>query len=224
MITLSYIEEIDKFTYKDGFASHRIGCFAFSKKYIVDILKDVPNFSKVIEKIPPAFSIGGVIPQTPILQIFFQIPPEGIPMGIIAIEEDFQKLFNYEEIKFILAHEYSHIIKNHSPLNALGKLGSQFIKSIIQSIDDPNWRDPIYSIFETLRVFFKVKFQKDFEIDADLHAVELINNRAIAVRTIEKLANIFAEGDLDKPTHVIIENNSVIPVVTFRDRLNALHS
>lgn len=87
---------------------------------------------------------------------------------------------------------------------------------------DALWRDPIYSIFETLRIFLKVEFQKDFEIDADFHAVKLINNRDIAVRTIEKLANIFAEGDLDKPTHIIIENNSVIPVVTFRDRLNAL--
>jgi len=88
-------------------------------------------------------------------------------------------------------------------------------------IENKTWRILFTNIFDVISIYLKSELKKSCEIEADLVASE-ISGKRVAIQTIKKLAEMFAEGDLTKPTHIMKINDKNIPIVTFEDRIIAL--
>ena len=217
MITTEYNNEINKFASKDEFDKHQIICITFSRTQLLNLIQQNYEISDYIKKIPPAFSLGLVLPP-----FGNWIPHKGLPLGVIAIESDFRDIFTRDELRFILAHEFSHIILNHSPLNAMGYIGKRLMDDFIKSIEDEFWREAFSYGYEFINLITKINFQKNFEFEADRHASSLIGSRKIAKEAIKKLADTYCEGNLNCPSHIITEDSTAIPIVTFKERLEAI--
>ncbi len=220
MITIDYNDEINQFASKDGFDKHWIKCVTFSRKRLLRSLQQSQKISNYIKKIPPAFSSGFVLPG--LSDDIDWLYHKELPIGVIIVDYDFCNIFTSDEIRFILAHEYSHIKMNHSPLNAMGYIGDIVINDFIKSIKDEFWKNLLYYMYKMIGTIIKINFRKNCELEADKHASSLIENKEIARGTIKKLADVYCEGNVNCPSHIIIEDNDVIPIVTFKERLEVI--
>ena len=109
--TTAYRTSLAGFAPYNHVKSPWIMCVTFSKD---SLEKAFPNEADFI---PPAFTIGGMIPLRlgDIRLVSKYRKYMNRPIGVIAIRSDFQQFFTASERKFIVAHEYSHIVKNHWP-------------------------------------------------------------------------------------------------------------
>ena len=163
----------------------------------------------------PAFSIGGLIPNIEILNM-----PK-TPIGIIGMEKEISSNFNSKEIDFILSHEIGHILGNHTFLTIFKETGSTFVNDFVSSIfDDTKVKNLLLGAFNIIKIFIDFEFTKSCEIEADLIASE-ISGKRVATQTIKKLANLYADGDLTKPSHF---TQNGLPIITFEERIEALES
>lgn len=167
----------------------------------------------------PAFSIGGLMPRIEVLNVV--LVAHDTPVGVICLEEGFESTLSDDEREFVVAHEYSHIVLNHSPLLALGNVASSIVEDYISSVEDEMTELALRVAWSYIQVNVGIAFGKQSELDADGHAVSVTGKRTEAVSTIESMARRFA-GSLESPSHVLVRGRYVIPVLTYRDRIEHL--
>jgi len=210
-----YQMRVSHFCAKDGLAPPAIATVVFSQK---EFERSHPRYAKQFRGIP-ALSLGLLTPSYAILGRF-----ASTPVGLIAFEDVVENSFGPGEKEFILAHEYSHIVKNHCPLKLLGKAASSFVDDYISELENDTSRTIVQIAWQYFGTVVGAGFTRNSEIEADIHATQLIGSRTTAVATIEKLAQEFAGGDMSQPTHFIVKNGRKIPVLTFAERLAALRN
>lgn len=191
---------IDDILQHGGYKSNRISPIVFC----VEDLKEHPEQANIFENSPPSFSIGGIVLNT--------------PFGWIWTEKDLFLDFDSNEIRFIISHEIGHILGNHFALNLVRLISSEFIGNQIRSIEGNGRKSRLGVFYDILSTCGEFGFKREFEIEADLWASRICG-KEVAVRTIKKLAGIFAENNLDMPTHFMKSVSGSIPIITFRDRI-----
>lgn len=213
-LTSAYQAPLAAFARHDHVKTPWIACIVFNRDSLMQRFPNQADF------IPPAFTIGGVVPSW--LECI--LPGEYVnrPIGAIAIRSDLQQSFTAAERKFIIAHEYSHILKNHWPIAQLGPVMKDIAHDFIEEMEDLNQRAALLVILQWVREFVGAAFTRQSEIDADTHALRLVRSSPVAERTIRKLAGRFAGRDLDAPTHYALVNGAYVGVLTYRDRLTHL--
>jgi len=173
---------------------------------IVEILDDLKF---------PAFSIG--------INIEY-------PIGKIQLCNELIEKLTIDELKFVIAHECIHIVKNHlifdiekiynlikSMLETLSLIffDSLYLGFILLKIKDII--DIIcYVIFKILP--FHVEITKEQEIQADIEAIIITKNKTSAISCLKKIAN----DDLDAPSHTWEVLNVKFPVMTMRERIDEI--
>jgi predicted Zn-dependent protease len=82
-------------------------------------------------------------------------------------------LNSYEELASLLSHEYTHIDKNHG-LRSVGRsLGYEIFTSVFFSDDLQQ------QIFDNSNMLINLEYSKEFEKEADLNTIELLNKENI---------------------------------------------
>ena len=201
---------------RDGYKSDYLYPVVFRKD---SLMKDLPQNAKKIAGLPPAFSFGGLIPSA---VLGAEISKRPTPVGVFLIDDELKFHFNDKEINYLLAHEYSHIINNHRTWRYLGGVADNIAKCIISQIRDNTKKTVIGMAWSSIETLGNVEFQKQFEIEADAHALELTGDKQIAQSAIFKSAQKFANGDLNAPSHFTIRNGIRSNIITYQQRLNAL--
>ena len=199
-----YQSAIEGFRQQDGRPAQGIMTIVYSQSRLE---KTYPQYAVYLRTMP-AFSFGGTL--------------SGVPLGLIAFEEVIEADFAPSERAFILAHEYAHIVLNHCPVSAAGGFARKWIDDRISECDSVVAKAVFRLLLECGCALVRGQFTVNSELEADKYAVGLVGNSDLAYRTIAKLANRFANGDLDAPSHVVLLNKNPIPVLTFRERLDAL--
>ncbi len=166
----------------------------------------------------PALSIGALIPKFEFLGIKVDHP---FPVGLIALENDFESVLTAPEKRFILAHEYSHIVSNHAPYKLLGGVGSSIASDYISRVEDNTTRILLGAALVIIETTISHVFTRQCEIDADASAVALTGDRAGGIETIRMLGERYA-GGVNAPSHWITRGKVDIPVVTYQERIDAL--
>lgn len=95
---------------------------------------------------------------------------------------------------------------------------------IISDMEDDVLREILQIAWQCACIVVSASFTKSSEIEADIHAMQLTGDKTTALRTIEKMAERFAKGDLTRPTHFILRNKHRIPVLSYQERLDALRN
>jgi Zn-dependent protease with chaperone function len=167
----------------------------------------------------PAFAYGGTVPA----QIAgYRIADKPLAVGLIGIEQSLEDILSSEEMEFVLAHEFSHILMNHSPYEYLGGYGSRLVKNRIARIESRALKTIVSLAWNSLVTRVRTRFTKESELAADAHAAQLIGNNYIARSTIEKLVQQFADGNANLPCHYEVRNGRLVTVLTYSERLDAL--
>jgi Zn-dependent protease with chaperone function len=99
----------------------------------------------------------------------------------------FEQQLSVEEKEFVLAHEYSHIIMNDSPLLLMGNVASSIVNDYIREIKDKTAKMVLEIAWFYIQTRASLVFGKQSELKADAHAVHVTNNKAAAVAMIERL-------------------------------------
>ena len=215
-LTPAYQKQLATFARHDRVKAPWIACIVFHRNSLVQRFPNQADF------IPPAFTIGGVIPSW--LECILPREYVNRPIGVIAIRSDLQQSFTAAERKFIVAHEYSHILNNHWPMAQLGPIMRDIAEGFIEGMEDLKQRAALLAILQWVRGLLGAAFTRQSEIDADAHALRLVSGNPVAERTIRKLASKFADEGLDAPTHYALVNGAYVGVLTYRDRLDHLQS
>jgi Zn-dependent protease with chaperone function len=166
----------------------------------------------------PALSIGGLIPPGDYLVIKINRP---IPVGLIALEYELDRQLTSSQRRFIVAHEYSHIVMNHVPYRLLGGVASSIAANYISTIDDEITRIALGIALVFIETSVDCAFTRQCELDADANAVALTGDRAGGIETIRLLGETFA-GGTDAPSHWVTRGGANISVVTYQERIDAL--
>jgi Zn-dependent protease with chaperone function len=166
----------------------------------------------------PAFSIGGLIPPGDYFVIKIDRP---IPVGLIALEYEFGRQLTTPQRRFIVAHEYSHVVMNHAPYKLLGGVAASIAANYISTIDDRLTRTALSIALVVIETTISCGFNRQCEMDADANAVALTGDRAGGIETIRTLGETYA-GGTDEPSHWITRGRASIPVVTYQERIDAL--
>ena len=214
MIKMIETDFLQSLILSDGYKQSLVGCIQFNREELNHHYSDNAEARRVVETLPVAFSIGGVVPP-----IRYLVTPPGAPVGLIAIDSEFIKCFDSNEIKFILAHEYSHIQRNHTSVKALGIVGANLVRDYINTIKDSTLRNITHIAFEALSAKLNVEFQKSFELEADSNAVRLTGNKQSGINTLNKIVESSPNISLDTPSHYIEKGGVYYPIVTYGERL-----
>ncbi len=103
---------------------------------------------------------------------------------IFIYSEVFDKLNSYEEFAGLIAHEYTHIVKNHG-LRSIGRsLGYELFTSVFFS------KDLKKQIFDKSNMLITNKYSRAFEKEADLNAIEILHSKKIDVNGVLSLLKI----------------------------------
>lgn len=177
-----------------------------SKNFQWHLLKAVRISGKDSTKVGPAASLG----------LYFNGP-----VGLIFLADELMRVFDSSELRFIIGHEMSHIVKSHAI--------SRYLVSFFEEILVELFSRQLVVLFKAL--FYlrgeKVLDQRvirENELEADKDAIDLIGNRYVGISTLEKLAKYYAGGNLDAPSHFAPLGKIPLPVVTFRERIDNLKS
>jgi len=162
----------------------------------------------------PAFSVGATLLNN--------------AFGLIVLEENFLSNFDVEETKFILAHETAHINKNHSVISLILSVLGDEIKNIVKKRYAEKYRyiEGLWNLGWILftRTTFDGFIVNRQEKEADLLAVQLINNKSKAISALEKLAKKYANGDFNAPSHTTYVKDIAIPAITYKERIQAIQN
>jgi|Deesub1362B_J571_1020462.scaffolds.fasta_scaffold00003_188 Zn-dependent protease with chaperone function len=143
--------------------------------------------------------------------------------GFITISTKIIDLLDFDEIKFVLAHEATHIYMNHLPI----RLFSDLIRGSVYSLA---YRYPpaVIAIFASEALKYlqytagsspaEAGLTKSQEIQADLWGIIITGNKSKSVSALLKLAN----NDLDRPSHLWEVLGVKLPVMTVRERIRLI--
>jgi len=139
-------------------------------------------------------------------------------LGFVSVDVDYlNRNLTYDEQKFVLAHETSHIFLNHVVPIAIDTLVDRLIKYY-----DPD----LHKIVNIVKIFlylfgvppplpFLIKEQ---ELAADVRAIFLTGNENAAKTCLTKLVG----GNLDSCSHTWEALGIKMPVMTMRERLQGI--
>jgi Zn-dependent protease with chaperone function len=113
------------------------------------------------------------------------------------------------EIRFILAHEYTHIFKNHAIANIL----SNGVEIFLQG---PN--NERSNIGDLARSLLQPAIFMNQEYEADLGAFQITQDLNSAMTCLTKLVG----GELERPSHTWELRDIEIPVMTMSQRIHEL--
>ena len=152
------------------------------------------------------------------------------PIGRIEISNELIENLTIDELKFVIAHEATHIIENHLIFNA--EKIYYFIKTILDEISK-NY--PVALFFKLLLdvkeirdVFrhnllgelpLRAEITKEQEIQADIAAIKVTGNKEAAISCLKKLVG----GDLNAPSHFWEGLDVKVPVMTMRERIEEIN-
>jgi len=142
--------------------------------------------------------------------------------GIIQVNDRYldKKKFTDSAIRFILAHECSHIYNNHIISTIFWNLLEKYLKGE---------KNENYLIIEFVKAVLALKSKsglppnaetlRDQEYEADKIAVlSVTHDLESAISCLTKLV----EGDLDQPSHIWELFGKVKPAMTMRERIEVL--
>ena len=66
------------------------------------------------------------------------------------------------------------------------------------------------------------KLLRENEMEADVAAANMVGSKSVGINVLEKLAQIYANGNLDAPSHLAFLGKYPLPVVTYRERIENL--
>ena len=176
-----------------------------SRRFQWNLLKAVKLSRKDSLKVGPAASLG----------IFLNGP-----VGFVFLAEDLLTNFTPAEMRFIIAHEISHIANSHVIATQITSFFEEILVELFSS-----------ELVNLFKILFYLEGQKvldqkvirENELQVDKEATDLINDRNIGVAVLEKLAKYYAGGNLDAPSHYSRGRIS-LPVVSYRERIDNLRS
>ena len=212
-----YDSHIDRFCLADSVTRLWLNPFVFD----LATAKRSPAFRPYVKyvKNAPAFGIGGTLPT----QIAgFTVSKRPSALGLIGVEQSLENILQQQEMEFVLAHEYSHILMNHSPYLYLGSYLSKQVRDRIARIQSKVLRMTVGMVWDSLATRVTASFTKDSELVADAHASQLVGSSSIARNAIETLVRVYAGGNPDLPSHFEVKNGQIVTILTYQERLDAL--
>ena len=66
------------------------------------------------------------------------------------------------------------------------------------------------------------KVLRENEMEADIAATNMVSSKSVGINVLEKLAQIYANGNLDAPSHFASLGKIPLPIVTYRERIENL--
>jgi Zn-dependent protease with chaperone function len=139
----------------------------------------------------------------------------------VVISDRLPSIFkDNDEFEFVIAHEICHILRG----DPLLKVTHNILKKIYL----------VWAPWTVFRRFLGLKpieasLVKVQEVEADRCACrQFTRNKKAAISAIKKLCELFAEGDLDAPSHDYIKRRFLsgyverTPTETYRDRINGI--
>lgn len=146
-----------------------------------------------------------------------------IPLGQIEISKLLVNTLSTDELNFVLAHEIFHIDQNHLPIEILVKLPRRIIETLGKE-------DIVAANLSTIWDFIKIwiysqgslppeaAITKQQELQADIGAIWLTNNKTAAIQCLSKLVN----NDLSQPSHLWEILDVTLPIMTMHERIREI--
>jgi len=141
-----------------------------------------------------------------------------VAFGNVSVNKDYlNRTLTYDEQKFMLAHETSHIYLNHVVPRAI----DGFIGELIR-----NCKSDVHAFLKGVKVFLYLlnipppltAITKEQEIAADIRAISLTGNETAAISCLTKLVN----GDLNDYSHTWETLGVKMPVMTMKERIHEI--
>jgi Zn-dependent protease with chaperone function len=140
--------------------------------------------------------------------------------GIIYVNVDLvNRFFDENEIKFILAHECSHILKSH----VISKAFWVYLESILNGERNENklYVDALkllLAIFSPEKLPPNALALRNNEYEADEYALKITGNKGAALRVLKKLAG----KDMDGASHTWEFMGKELAAMSYRERIAEL--
>jgi hypothetical protein len=141
-----------------------------------------------------------------------------VAFGNVSVNKDYlNRTLTYDEQRFMLAHETSHIYLNHVVPRAI----DGFIDELIR-----NCKSDVHAFLKGVQVFLYLLniplplsvIAKEQEIAADVRAISLTGNENAAINCLTKLVN----GNLDDYSHTWEALGVKMPVMTMKERIQEI--
>ena len=141
-----------------------------------------------------------------------------VAFGNVSVNKDYlNRTLTYDEQRFMLAHETSHIYLNH----VVPRTINGFIDELIR-----NCNGDVHAFLNGAKVFLYLLniplplsvIAKEQEIAADVRAISLTGNENAAISCLTKLVN----GNLDDPSHAWEALGVKMPVMTMKERIQEI--
>jgi len=147
------------------------------------------------------------------------------PIGKIYVNGanvDARKLSD-DELRFVLAHEVVHIDQNHLPIAILFELPEELLDAWGKNHPVASAASRLWDLINLWRYKQgnlppKAVITKQQELQADVWAVFLSNNKTSAITCLKKLVN----GDLSQFSHTWEALDIELPIMTMCERIDAL--
>lgn len=178
------------------------------------------NFVLVLPEKKTVASAAGVCLSNLDFNLFGLISYKGtIAAGVITVDKRAIKPFLYDEIRFILAHECFHIIKNHLATRAVWA----YIKRILQGergehVLEVALIEAAFKWFGKEHLPPNIETIRNQEYEADELAVRLTGNQTAAINCLTKLV----KGELSKSSHLWELLGVNMPIMTMQQRIDEL--
>jgi len=139
---------------------------------------------------------------------------------VFVNEEYFNTHLTDDEQKFILAHEATHIYRNHVISTILSRIPKAILKTYATHLS---------LALDTLKMFLHIFFgipspesalTRQQEIEADVWAICLTGNKTAAINCLAKLV----KGDLTRPSHTWEALGMKLPAMTMQERINEIQN
>ena len=141
-----------------------------------------------------------------------------VSFGNVSVNKDYlNRTLTYDEQRFMLAHETSHIYLNHVVPRAI----DGFIDELVRNCN----RD-VHAFINGAKAFLYLLnippplsvIAKEQEIAADVRAISLTGNENAAISCLTKLVN----GKLDDYSHTWEALGAKMPVMTMKERVQEI--
>jgi hypothetical protein len=141
-----------------------------------------------------------------------------VAFGNVSVNKDYlNRTLTYDEQKFMLAHETSHIYLNHVAPRAI----DGFIDELIR-----NCKSDVHAFLKGVKVFLYLlnipppltAITEEQEIAADIRAISLTGNETAAFTCLTKLVN----GNLNDYSHTWETLGVKMPIMTMKERIQEI--
>jgi Zn-dependent protease with chaperone function len=148
----------------------------------------------------------------------------GSTYGKIMVSEGLIKKLDKDEIRFVLAHEATHIYMNHLPLRlfsdlirgSISALAYRYPPALIALLTAESVK---YLQYKTGQLTGEASLTRSQEIQADVWGIIITGTKTKAISALVKLA----ENDLDRPSHLWEVLGIKLPVMTVRERIKMIN-